>query len=161
MGRIRNTWALMGASWKLLQADREIMVFPFLSGISCLLVLLSFILPFVFTGILENSEKMGSMSYILLFLFYLANYTVITFFNSAVVACVHIRLHGGDPTVKDGFAAALERLPVILGWALVCATVGLVLRMIEDNSKIIGKIVAGILGMAWTLSSFLVVPILV
>jgi hypothetical protein len=50
---------------------------------------------------------------------------------------------------------------VIAGWALVSATVGLVLRMIEDRSAKIGQIVAGLLGMAWTVVSFLVVPILV
>src|SRR4029077_13330612 len=53
------------------------------------------------------------------------------------------------------------RLPVIAGWALVSATVGLILRIIEDRSARIGQIVAALLGMAWTVVSFLVVPILV
>ena len=50
---------------------------------------------------------------------------------------------------------------MIAGWALVSATVGLILRIIEDRSDRIGQIVAGLLGMAWTVVSFLVVPILV
>ena len=47
------------------------------------------------------------------------------------------------------------------GWALVSATVGMVLRMIEERSERIGRFVAGLLGMAWTMISFLVVPVLV
>src|SRR6266487_1004413 len=46
-------------------------------------------------------------------------------------------------------------------WALVSATVGLVLRIIENRSEKVGRFVAGLLGMAWTLVSFLVIPILV
>ena len=101
------------------------------------------------------------MYYGTLFLFYFCNYFVIVFFNSAVIACAAIRMQGGDPTVGDGFRAAFARLPLIFGWALVSATVGLILRIIEDRSKTVGKIVAGLLGLAWTVVSFLVVPILV
>jgi len=70
-------------------------------------------------------------------------------------------MSGGDPTIGDGFREAFGRLPLIAGWALVSATVGLILRIIEDRSRKFGKIVAGLLGMAWTVMSFLVIPILV
>jgi hypothetical protein len=70
-------------------------------------------------------------------------------------------LTGGQPTLADGLRAAASRLPAIAGWTLVLATVGLVLRLIEDRSEKVGRIVAGILGMAWTMVSFFVVPILV
>jgi cytochrome c biogenesis protein CcdA len=83
------------------------------------------------------------------------------FFNAAIVACVTIRMKGGDPSVSDGLRAAFARLPLIAGWALVQATVGLILRIIEDRSEMIGKIVAGLIGLAWTLTSFLVIPVLV
>jgi TatD family hydrolase len=49
---------------------------------------------------------------------------------------------------------------VIFQWALLAATVGIILKMIEGRSSIIGKLVAGLIGLAWTLASFLVVPIL-
>jgi hypothetical protein len=70
-------------------------------------------------------------------------------------------MEGGDPTVGDGFRAAFSRIALIAGWALVSATVGVVLRIIEDRSKWVGRIVAGLLGIAWGVVSFLVVPILV
>src|SRR5438045_1322603 len=70
-------------------------------------------------------------------------------------------MRGGSPTIGDGFRAAANRMPVILGWAILSATIGLILRVIEDRSEKIGQIVSGLLGAAWTLVSFLVVPILV
>jgi hypothetical protein len=94
-------------------------------------------------------------------MFYFCNYFVIVFFNSAITACAAIRMNGGDPTVSDGFRAAFRRLHLIIGWTLVSATVGLVLRILEDRSERVGKFVAGLLGTAWTIASFLVIPILV
>ena len=67
-----------------------------------------------------------------------------------------MRLEGKDPTVADGFRAAFNRLHNIFGWALVSATVGLILRIIEDRSEKIGRIVSGLLGMAWTADTIFV-----
>ncbi len=166
MGKLSHTWALMGASWRVLKEDKEILIFPLLSGICCLLVLASFAIPIISSGSWQLPEENATTEqqvtyYGTLFLFYFCNYFVIVFFNSAVIACAAIRMGGGDPTVGDGFRAAFSRLPLIFGWSLVSATVGLILRIIEDRSKTVGKIVAGLLGMAWTVVSFLVVPILV
>jgi len=166
MGKLSHTWLLMGASWRVLKQDKEILIFPLLSGICCLLVLASFAIPIISNESWALPEEDAStqqqiLYYGTLFLFYFCNYVVIVFFNSAVIACAAIRMEGGDPTAGDGFRAALSRLPLIFGWALVSATVGLILRIIEDRSKAVGRIVAGLLGMAWTVVSFLVVPILV
>jgi hypothetical protein len=86
---------------------------------------------------------------------------VITFFNAAIVASAITRLSGGQPSLADGLRAASSRLPQILGWALLAASVGLVLRMIEDRSERVGRLVAGLLGTAWSIATFLVVPVLV
>jgi len=166
MGKLAYTWKLMGASWDVLKKDKELLVFPLISGICCLLVLASFAIPIVLSGGLQTAEGEGAaapqvMYYGLLFLFYLANYFVIIFFNSAIISCAIIRMQGGDPTVGDGLRMASARLPQILGWALLSATVGLVLRIIEDKSEWVGKLVAGLLGMAWTIVSYLAVPVLV
>ncbi len=156
----------MGASWQVLKKDKEILVFPLISGICCLIVIASFAFPMIAADSWHLPEKDATpqqqvVYYAILFVFYFCNYFVIVFFNSAIVACATIRLRGGDPTIGDGFRMAIARLPLILGWALVSATVGLVLRIIEDKSKTIGRLVAGLLGMAWSVVSFLVIPILV
>jgi hypothetical protein len=86
---------------------------------------------------------------------------VITFFNAAIVGSAVIRLSGGDPTFGDGLRTATSRLPQILAWAALAATVGLVLRAIEERSEKIGQLVAGLMGAAWSIATFLVVPVLV
>lgn len=162
MGKISQTWALMQASWDLLKQDTEMLFFPLLSGLSCLLVLISFALPLVVSGQFSiETDFAQPLYYLLLFGFYLANYCVITFFNSALVACALIRMQGGNPILADGFKGSMERLPLIIGWSLLAATVGFVLRIIEERSEFVGRMVAGVLGMAWTMTSFLAVPILV
>jgi hypothetical protein len=142
------------------------LIFPLISGICCLLIMASFAIPTLLSGGWqtlgeETSTDNQVMYYLLLFAFYFCNYFVIVFFNSAIVSCATIRMRGGDPTVSDGLREAAARLPLIAGWALVAATIGIILRIIEDKSKGIGKIVAALLGIAWTLASFLVVPIMV
>src|SRR5439155_7447613 len=166
MNKIHRTWSLMSACWKILKKDKEMLVFPLISGLACLVLLASFAIPIYFTGAWEPPKSGADSSrqmmyYGTLFLFYVCNYFVVIFFNCAIVACATIRMGGGDPTVAEGFRAAASRLAVIFGWALVSATVGLVLRIIEDRSEKVGRFVAGLLGMAWTLVSFLVIPILV
>jgi hypothetical protein len=180
VGKFSRTTSMMRASWDVLKQDKELLLFPLLSGICCVLVLASFAGPIlaltdwqaasesVTAGAAQAlSDSDGSLSMdqamhiLVLFAFYCCNYFVIVFFNAGLIACAQIRMEGGDPTVKDGLRAAWSRLPAIAGWAVLAATVGLVLRLIEERSSLVGKIVAGLLGMAWSITSFLVVPILV
>lgn len=164
--RISNGWELAKESYHVLMLDKELLVFPLLSGLACLLVMASFALPLVGSDMLEQAmeaegAEQNPLLYVYAFLFYFANYFVITFFNAALIACALIRFNGGDPTLGDGFRAASGRLPQIVAWALVSATVGLILRVIESYSEKAGRFVAGLLGMAWSAVSYFVVPVLV
>lgn len=164
--RISNGWALSKQSFRVLMLDKELLLFPIMSGISCLLVLASFALPlwdskYISTIMNDQQAPQDPVAYVILFAFYFVNYFVMIFFNSALMACAIIRLKGGNPTVGDGLNAALNRLPQIAGWALVSATVGFILKMIESRSERIGQIVAGLLGMAWSITTYFVIPVLV
>ena len=93
--------------------------------------------------------------WICLFLFYLANYFVIVFFNVALVSAASSRLAGGHATINDGLEVAWQRKGKIFQWALLSATVGIVLRMIEERASWLGRLVGGLIGMAWTLGQLL------
>ena len=95
------------------------------------------------------------------FLFYFCNYFVIVFFNSALIACVMNAINGGEAALSYGVSFAFKRLPQIVGWALVSATISVILRVIENSHKKAGRWIAGLLGMAWSLLTFLVIPVLV
>lgn len=164
MEKFTNSWRLMKASWEILKADREILLFPVISGVALIIVTVSFVTPLFALGLVKRDvppEGWSAFGLMVGFLFYFISYFVITFFNCAIIACATIRMNGGDPTVSDGLRAACSFVPEIVGWALVSATVGLILRSIAERSKLLGRIIAGLLGMAWSVTSFLVVPVLV
>jgi hypothetical protein len=88
-------------------------------------------------------------------------YFVIFFTNSALVGAALIRLRGADPTVGDGMRIALRHSGAILGYALIAATVGMILRWLSERAGTIGRIVVGLVGLAWNIATYLVVPVLV
>jgi hypothetical protein len=164
--RMANGWELAKESFGVLKLDKGLLLFPLISLVSCLLVMGSFALPLWNSDYLKVILEDGKVpedpvAYVLLFAFYFVNYFVIVFFNSALVACAVIRFQGGDPTVSDGLSAARMRLPQIVAWAAVAATVGMILKLIESRSEKVGQLVAGLLGMAWSVTTYFVVPVLV
>src|SRR5262245_32888848 len=162
--RMSNGWAAVKSSWRVLMHDKELILFPIFSGIACLLVLASFATPFLLQQDgLEKFKALDENPWMLLvgFLFYFCNYFVMIFFNSALVACALIRFSGGNPTVGDGFRASITRLPQIFAWALVGGTVGWLIKIIEERSDWIGQIVMSLIGAAWSIATYFVVPVLV
>ena len=94
-----------------------------------------------------------------LFVFYVVN-LIVFFFNTALVGAAIERLEGGDPTVASALALARSRIGAILGYAVISATVGVLLRMIAERLGIIGRFIEAGTGLAWTVTTFLVVPVL-
>jgi len=162
-GSFSNSFALVKASARVLRLDKELMVFPLMSGVAAVLVAASFAAPLFWAGGPRIFGDGGGtyLAYTLGFLFYLAQYTVIFFFNSALVGAALIRLDGGDPTVSDGLAIAAKRMGSIVGYAAIAATVGMILRFISERSGWLGRLAVSFVGMAWTLATYLTVPILV
>lgn len=161
--KIQNSWKLIQASWAVLRADKELIVFPIVSTIGVLIVTATFAFPMLVAGFFDSllDGKADVFGYIVGFAFYVVQYTVIIFANSALVGAAMIRLEGGDPTVGDGFRIATKNLGSILGYALISATVGMILRWISERGKLLGRLAASIGGMAWNLATYLVVPVLV
>ena len=158
--RLSNSWELTKASAHVLSQDKELMVFPAVSAVMLILVTAGFLAPMVLLAD-KGKDVEGPLGLIVTFAFYVVSYFVIFFCNSALVGAALIRLRGGDPTVADGFRIAMGKVGVILAYSVVAATVGMVLRAIQQRAGIFGRIVSGLFGMAWTLATFLVVPVLV
>lgn len=161
--KIKNSWNLIKAGARVLSADKELIIFPILSSIALLIVTAAFAIPMFAAGFFDQllGGKSEIFHYIVLFFFYVVQYTVIIFANSALVGAALIRLRGGDPTVGDGFRIAFQNFGKILSYALIAATVGLVLKWIADKSKSLGRFVVSLVGLAWNLATYLVVPVLV
>ncbi|GAB3029035.1 MULTISPECIES: DUF6159 family protein [Oleiagrimonas] len=165
-GRFARSWALAKASAGMLNRERRLLVFPLLSGLCCLLVLASFAAP-VFAAFEAHSGSAPVQSmqhssgfYIGLFVFYVVQYSVIFFFNTALVGSAMACMNGERPSVGDGLRLAASKWPQILGYALIASTVGMVLRMLQERLGLIGRLLIGLVGLAWTVATFLVVPVL-
>jgi hypothetical protein len=162
--RISRSWTLVKASALVLRDEKELLLFPLVSFASLLFVLLSFAIPAWQLGVLRTLADHGHASlsgYLLAFLFYFVQYFVIVFFNVGLVGAAMMRLEGGHPTFKDGIRIAASRVWVIAGYAAIAATVGTILRAIQERVGFIGRIVVGLLGVAWSIATFLVVPVIV
>lgn len=162
MNRFSRSWELIKASARVLAADKELLVFPIVSAIASVFVTLTFAVPLFLSGgfTLSAESNFPAIYYVVLFLFYIVQYFVIFFANTALVGAATIRLKGGDPTVSDGFRIAFSHFGSILGYAAIAATVGMILRLFTERSRGLGQIVISLIGFAWNIATFLVVPIL-
>jgi len=163
--RFSRSWGLVKASASVLMKDQSLLIFPFISGLAALAVVACFALPLgglsALDGLSGDEGKAVSMAqYVGAFLFYLSQYFVIFFFNTALVGAAMLRLDGGMPTVGDGLRIAASKIFPILGYAFIAATVGMLLRAIQERVGFIGQLVVGLLGVGWTLATYLVVPVL-
>ena len=161
--RLSNGWTLAINSFKVLKENKQLILFPVLSGISLVLIMGSFVL--VFLGVNgwsdENLEDPGTVgNYLSLFLFYLVNYFIVVFFNMGLIHCTRLYFRGEEVSINAGLRFSLSRIGTIFSWAVFAATVGTILRIIQEESGIIGKIITGIIGIVWNIATFFVVPVI-
>jgi hypothetical protein len=157
-------WEIAKNSYKVINANRSLLVFPLLSGISLLLIFSSIaIAVFGYSqGDLNNVNDSNTfLNYALLFLYYLVNYFIIVFFNTALTYSVARYFEGHEVSVKEGLAFSGSRIGLIFSWSLVAATAGTILQILQENLGFIGKIITGIIGVVFNVASFFVIPVMV
>jgi hypothetical protein len=163
MGRFENSIALAKASWRVLRDDKQLTVLPLLSGLATLLVAATFLIP---VALVAHDGTSGGYSgspavWILGALGYFVTAFVVIYFNAALVYAADRRLRGDDTSIGSALSFASSRAHVLLPWAVVSASVSIVMRMIEERGGLIGRIIGAIGGIAWSLVTFLVLPVLV
>jgi hypothetical protein len=164
MGTWERTLALYKQSFDVLCADVELILFPVMSAISAILLAAGFFFPLSVSGMLESLGR-GSAdwrTYTLVFGWYYLNYFIVIFFSSALVGAANIRLGGGNPTVRDGLRIAIRSVHKIAAWALIAATVGVILDSLRSKgNRLIGRLLTAGMGLAWTLITYLIVPVII
>jgi len=161
--RFSNGWTIAKNSFKVLRENRQLIVFPILSGISIILIVASFFtVALGFAGWnVDNMRDLGTVgSYVVLFIFYIINYFVIVFFNMALVHCTSLYFKGEEVTIRKGIDFSMSRIGSILAWAVFAGTIGAVLKIIQENVGALGKIITGIIGVVWSIATFFVVPVI-
>jgi hypothetical protein len=164
MGTFSRSWDLISESFQVIRKDKKLIVFPILSGFSVLAVAALYFIPLFQLGLVQqytSQHHLDPTAYAWMFLWYCTNYFVIIFFSCALAACAQIRFSGGEPTLGAGMSQASAKLIDIMLWALVASTVGLIIRVIEDRSESVGKIFSSLIGAAWAVVTYLMVPVIV
>jgi hypothetical protein len=170
MGKFSRSWELAKQSFAIIRSDKQLMLFPVISAVACLIVTAVIatggtlmMLPAITSAAASGERFNPNQSPIFLlgmFTLYVANYFVMVFFNVALVGVANSRLMGGKWTFRDGLELAWARKGTIFQWALVAATVGMILRTLEERMGLIGRIIMRLIGVAWTLACYFVVPVL-
>jgi hypothetical protein len=162
--RLSNGWKISMTSLKVLRENKQLVIFPILSGISLVLILGSF-----FTIVLAGAgwdvdqvkeSDSNALGYVFLFLYYLVNYFFVVFFNMALVHCTHLYFKGEEVSVEAGIRFSMSRIGAIFAWSMFAATIGMILRLVSENLGTIGKIVIGLIGIVWSVATFFVVPVI-
>jgi hypothetical protein len=162
--RLSRGWALTKASLHVLRLDSEILVLPVLSGISMLLLAAVLLGPLAWGAVGGAEYADGIWMVAFLAVYFLATFVAI-FFNTAVVHMATLRFQGQDPVVKDGLSMAASKWTLILQWAIVAATVGLVLRLLRnalrERAGLLGSLFGSLLEVAWGAIIYFVIPLVV
>ena len=163
LGRIGRGWQLTKTSLRVLRKDKELLVFPLLSGLVLLLLLGGFVggmfVAFGFERLFGGSSTW--VFAVVMVVYYILAFFVSFFFNAAVVGAATIRLNGGHPTLRDGLRIARENVRRIFLWAVFAGTVAMLLRAVQQRTGILGRIIFGLVGVAWSLATYFVVPVLI
>lgn len=147
------------ASWSVVRQDRQLLILPILSFLCSVVVIAVFAAGIWGVGLPEG-DRLEPVHYVILFVLYVALAFVTIYFNAAVIGTAMERLRGKEATIADGLRLAREHLGEIFLWAVVTATVGLVLRSLAERFGFVGRIVISLIGAAWNVVTFFVVPVL-
>lgn len=98
---------------------------------------------------------------LLLFACLLVTTTVGVLCAAVVVAVTADRMDGGSAGLRHGVDRVRRHLPTLLLWGLTSATVGTVLRTVEERLGPVGRWMTSGVGVLFSLGTLLVVPVLV
>jgi hypothetical protein len=156
MSRIKRGWGLTKKSWALLNGHRELIRFPLYGALATTLLAVVFLGPGLYLW--DQDELAGAIPLIAIGVYVLS--VVGFYFSVGLAACADMIFRGHEATVSDGLAVARSRLAQISGWAAVSTAISLVMGVLENQGGVGGQIAARLVGMAWSLVTFLAVPVI-
>ena len=156
MRRIKRGWALTKKSWALLREHPSLIRFPLYGAVATTLLAIVFLGPGLY--LFEEDQLAGAIPLIVIGVYVLS--FIGFYFSVGLAACADKIFRGEEATVSDGLAIARSRLSQISGWAAVSAAISLVMGVLENQGGALGTLAARLVGMAWTLVTFLAVPVI-
>lgn len=156
MSRIKRGWALTKKSWTLLNEHRELIRFPLYGAIATIPLALIFLGPGLY--FIDESSLGAAIPLLVIGVYVLS--VVGVFFSVGLAACADMIFRGEQATVADGLAVARSRFAQICGWAALSTAISVLMSVLENQGGVFGQIAARLVGMAWSLVTFLAVPVI-
>ena len=92
---------------------------------------------------------------------YFVSMFLATFFNVAFYSEILAALDGRGVSFRRGLQTARSRLPSIFAWSLLAGVVGWLIRTIEQRLPLAGRIMTGLIGMAWSIAAVFAIPVII
>lgn len=167
MSKFNKSFHLVIETFKLMKKDPEILIFPVLNCLIFFLFCLSIFYTY-FHGnydeldkIIEGIEDFKSGYYFLIIILYLFGYFSTYFFQAGLMFVVNARIHKKDLSFKDGATRALAKLPEIFLLSIIQSTAGIMLGWIFEKVSTLNKIIVALVGAAWSVATFFVLPVVI
>lgn len=165
-GTFSDSWKLTKTAFRLIREDRALLIFPLVAGLSILGVLgllalgmFWLILPPLASGTLSNAYAALGVALFLLAYFAMAFLSI--YCTAALVGAATLKLNGQQPTAADGWRVARSRVGRLLAWAILTATVGLLIQAISSRVRGVGGVlIAGIGGASWAVVTYFIIPVI-
>ncbi|MEP0367304.1 MAG: DUF6159 family protein [Cyclobacteriaceae bacterium] len=171
MNVFSRSWQITKLSFSVINKDRELLWFALLSFVFSTMFAVAMIVPSVLPDLMSGEESIQTLEvyqYVLIFLTYFGLAFIATFFNVCVVYTAKVRFEGGNATFDESLKFAFSKLKLIAQWSVLSASVGLLLKVLErlaaslgKGGEIVARIIIGLMGAAWSITTIFVVPILV
>ncbi len=176
IGKFRASFLLFKETWRFLKLEPEILFIPIISGLFQLVLLTLVVgtvllvhfsgtplIETVFTGDggVTFAFTQDVVFWVLLFLVYIIFSFTLALSQGAIAHTVMTRLYGGNATLGQALRAALSKAAPLFVWSVINATVGVILQYIVERSKLLGRLVAYFVGVAWSVLTYFVPPAIV
>jgi hypothetical protein len=156
MSRIKRGWGLTKKSWALLNGHRELIRFPLYGAIATVPLAILFFGPGLY--LLDQDSLAGAIPLLVIGVYVLS--VVGFYFSVGLAAAANMIFNGEQATIADGLAVARANFSQICGWAALSTAISVLMGVLENQGGIAGNIAARLVGMAWSLVTFLAVPVI-
>jgi hypothetical protein len=156
MSRIKRGWGLTKKSWALLNEHRELIRFPLYGAIATVPLAILFFGPGLY--LLDQNSLAGAIPLLVIGVYMLS--VVGFYFSVGLAAAANMIFNGQQATIADGLAVARANFSQICGWAALSTAISVLMGVLENQGGIAGNIAARLVGMAWSLVTFLAVPVI-
>jgi hypothetical protein len=165
--RIMKSWQLGWSGLRVIWNDKTLLGFPAVTvaAVIAILSLIYLVIPnfgMLLIAVVSDATapSNGSLFYSLLILWYFMLAFVAVFMHVALVGAIQISMKQRDSVFRDGILTGLRFVPSIIVWTLINYTFGFFVTLL-DQSRHTTRYVRKVLGAAWSVITFLAVPVMV